>query len=132
MAGLLTIDLSSDDSEMEPISKEENKKNRDHAANYWAFGPAKTAGPNTEYWKEMAIRWKVKPEEAKRQLCANCEYFDDSPDMMKMMENVPLDVFDKDGGGRGYCHKFDFVCGSKRVCMAWDGKSESDSESDDE
>ena len=50
MAGLLTIDLSSDD-EMEPITKEENKKNRDHAANYWAFGPAKTAGPNTEYWK---------------------------------------------------------------------------------
>ena len=129
MAGLLTIDLSSDD-EMEPISKEENKKNRDHCAKYWALGPAKTAGPNTEYWKEMAIRWKVKPEEAKRQLCANCEYFDDTPDMMKMMENVPQDAMDKDGGGRGYCEKWKFICHSLRTCMVWEGKEESESEED--
>ena len=78
----------------------------------------------------MAIRWKVKPEQAKRQLCANCEYFDDTPEMLKMMENVPQDVFDKDGGGRGYCHKFDFICHNLRTCMAWEGKDESESEED--
>ena len=39
---------------------------------------------------------------------------------------------DKDGGGRGYCHKFDFICHNLRTCMAWEGKSESESETEED
>jgi hypothetical protein len=39
------------------------------------------------------------------------------------MEDVPLDAFDMDGGGRGYCHKFDFICHNLRVCQAWERKA---------
>jgi hypothetical protein len=39
------------------------------------------------------------------------------------MESVPLDQYDRDGGGRGYCVKFDFICHNLRVCQAWEEKS---------
>ena len=47
------------------------------------------------------------------------------------MEVVPQDEFDKDGGGRGYCHKFEFICHNLRVCKAWE-KAPVMMESDDE
>jgi hypothetical protein len=28
----------------------------------------------------------------------------------------------RDGGGRGYCHKFDFICHNLRTCQAWEKK----------
>ena len=39
--------------------------------------------------------------------------------------------FDKDGGGRGYCHKFEFICHNLRVCKAWE-KAPVMMENDDE
>jgi hypothetical protein len=68
--------------------------------------------------------------EAKRQRCANCEYFDNTPESMQMMEAVPEDKYDKDGGGRGYCTKFDFICHNLRVCQAWEKKEYVDPEED--
>jgi hypothetical protein len=40
--------------------------------------------------------------------------------MQAKMESITLDKFDMDGGGRGYCEKFDFVCHNLRVCQAWE------------
>jgi hypothetical protein len=42
--------------------------------------------------------------------------------MISQMEAIPLDKYDMDGGGRGYCHKFDFICHNLRTCQAWEGK----------
>jgi hypothetical protein len=84
------------------------------------LGPEKTAEANGEYWRGLSNIWRTSPDQAKRRLCANCEYFDDQPETIEAMEVVPQDEFDADGGGRGYCHKFEFICHNLRVCKSWE------------
>ena len=118
-------DLMSDDDDEGPITARTNIENRRVVIEHWKLGPEKTSvdpKANTAYWNDMATVWNVPAEEARRQLCANCEYFDNLPDRLAEMEAVPLDKFDQDGGGRGYCKKFDFICHSLRTCQAWECK----------
>lgn len=113
----------------ERIDEVTNRANREHVMNNWALGPERASvdpEANSEYWAMMADIWGVPVEEARRQLCANCEYFQNTPDDIEMMEAVPLDEFDMDGGGRGFCEKFDFICHSLRVCQAWECKDVED------
>jgi len=42
--------------------------------------------------------------------------------MMRAMDKIPFNQLDADGGGRGYCHKFDFICHNLRACQAWERK----------
>lgn len=91
----------------------------------WKLGPEKTSikpDANKAFWADLAKAWKVDEKEARRRFCANCEYFNNTPEMQKLMESVPLTRLDMDGGGRGYCHKFDFICHNLRVCQAWEEK----------
>lgn len=107
------------------VSTDENERNMAKVKEYWNLGPEQaSADPsaNSEYWSEMAEAWGISEEEARRQLCANCEYFNNTPKMLEAMENVPYNNFDADGGGRGYCHKFDFICHNLRTCQAWEKK----------
>lgn len=113
---------------IEGLSKESNEKIRDTLMETQMLGPENTQEANTEYWRGLANVWRISPDQAKRRLCANCEYFDDAPETLEAMEVVPQDEFDKDGGGRGYCHKFEFICHNLRVCKAW----EKDMKEDDE
>lgn len=89
----------------------------------WHLGPDK-ASPhpkdNLAYWQTMARVWIVSEDAARRRLCANCEYFDNRPAAMQAMDSVPFNRFDMDGGGRGFCHKFDFICHNLRTCQAWE------------
>lgn len=115
----------------EIVSARENIINRDNAVLYWNLGPEKASvdpKANAEYWQKLASIWQINEAEARRRLCANCEYFDNSAPMQRQMEDIPLDKFDADGGGRGYCTKLDFICHNLRVCQAWEPK---ESESDD-
>jgi hypothetical protein len=41
---------------------------------------------------------------------------------MQLMDAIPLNALDMDGGGRGYCTKFDFICHNLRSCQAWERK----------
>lgn len=107
---------------IEIVSPSENIENRTMVAENWRLGPEKTNENNEDYWLSNAKALQVTVEEAKRQLCANCEYFENTPEMLKEMENIPNDEFDEDGGGRGYCHKFSFICHNLRTCIAWDKK----------
>ena len=114
-----------DVSEDQVGSASQNVANRDKAIKNWALGPTKASvepDANSEYWQQMADLWEIDEAQARRQLCANCEYFDNTPAMQENMESVPLDKFDRDGGGRGYCVKFDFICHNLRVCQAWEEK----------
>jgi hypothetical protein len=106
----------------ETLNTKTNKKHRDLVMSDWNLGPAVMAADNTDYWRNLARIWMMTVGEAKRQRCANCEYFDNTPESMQMMEAVPEDKYDKDGGGRGYCTKFDFICHNLRVCQAWEKK----------
>lgn len=102
-----------------------NVRNRDNVIRNWGLGPEKASvdpKANGAYWQKMADLWDLDEKQARRQLCANCEYFNNTPDMQEKMESVPLDQFDRDGGGRGYCTKFDFICHNLRVCQAWEEK----------
>ena len=116
---------------IEGLTAESNKKTRDTLVVTQMLGPNKVDAPNSEYWRGLANVWRTSPDQAKRRLCANCEYFDDQPDTLEAMEVVPLDEFDKDGGGRGYCHKFEFICHNLRVCKSWE-KAPVMKEEDDE
>jgi hypothetical protein len=114
---------------IEGLTKESNEKIRDTLMETQMLGPENTQEANTDFWRGLANVWRISPDQAKRRLCANCEYFDDAPETLEAMEVVPQDEFDKDGGGRGYCHKFEFCCHSLRVCRQWEkGMKEDDDE----
>ena len=105
------------------VSAAENRKNRQRVIDEWQLGPEKASvdpKANKEYWASVGNAWGMDEKEARRRLCANCEYFKNDPMMQAMMESIPLDKFDMDGGGRGYCEKFDFVCHNLRTCQAWE------------
>lgn len=105
---------------IEGLTAESNKKTRDTLVETQMLGPVKVDAPNSEYWRGLANVWRTSPDQAKRRLCANCEYFEDTPEMLEAMDVVPQDEFDADGGGRGYCHKFEFICHNLRTCKAWE------------
>ena len=103
----------------------ENKANRANVVKNWNLGPVKASPDpkaNAPYWAMMGKVWGVSTAEARCQLCANCEYFDNTPEMQSAMLAIKQDEFDVDGGGRGYCVKFDFACHNLRVCQAWERK----------
>lgn len=116
---------------IEGLTAESNKKTRDTLVETQMLGPVKTGQTNSDYWRSLANVWRISPDQAKRNLCANCEYFDDQPETLEAMEVVPQDEFDKDGGGRGYCHKFEFICHNLRTCKAWE-KAEPMKEADED
>ena len=105
------------------VSTEENKTNTDSTIKEWRLGPLEPSDEpdaNKPYWQDMAKVWKINEIEARRQRCSNCEYFENSPEMMMMMEEIPRNEFDTNAGGRGYCHRFEFICHNLRTCQAWE------------
>jgi len=107
------------------VNTEENKANTELAIKEWRLGPLKPSDEptaNKPYWQDLANVWKITEGEARRQRCANCEYFENTPEMIMMMEEIPRNAFDADAGGRGYCHKLDLICHNLRACQAWERK----------
>lgn len=89
----------------------------------WGLGPVKgidNSRGNTPFWRAKAKKWYISLEEARRRNCANCEYGKIDPEYLEAMEHVPYNKYDKDGGMRVWCDKFDFICHATRVCEAWD------------
>lgn len=122
--GFMSIESRSTDKILPTMpSARENKETTQRLQEEWNLGPKATSvdpKDNKPYWNKMAAVWDVTEAEARRQLCANCEYFKDSPMWIEAMESIPLNEFDMDGGGRGYCTKFDFICHNLRTCQAWE------------
>lgn len=109
--------------EPDMVTPAQNKKNTENVRKNWFLGPEKTSvepTANKEYWSKLAAIMQVTEPVARRRFCGNCEYGDNTPEILKAMEAIPLNELDMDGGGRFYCHLFDFVCHSLRVCQAWE------------
>lgn len=107
----------------EIVDAKTNAKNAEMVIQEWNLGPetpSEVPGENAEYWKGMADRWQIEEAEARRRMCANCEYFCNTPGMMMAMEDIPFNEMDEGAGGRGYCKKFSFICHNLRTCQAWD------------
>jgi hypothetical protein len=105
-------------------SAKEIASNTKNAIDNYSLGAVNPDLPNTEYWAKMAKMFRITPAEVKRQRCANCEYYDNTPEMFEAMEAIPLNKFDLYDGQvqRGYCHKLDFICHTSRLCSAWEKK----------
>ncbi len=125
MKGLMAP--TDDEMPMCPViaTTEENKANTERTIKEWCLGPLKASDEpeaNKPYWQDMAKVWNINEAAARRQLCSNCEYFENTPEMIMMMEDIPRNSFDTNAGGRGYCHKFEFICHNLRSCQAWEYK----------
>ena len=110
---------------MEIKSSEENTKNAKNVIDNWnllPMNPSEEPTANKADWVKFAKIMGVTEEEARSMLCANCEYYNNSKDMMLQMNKIPFNDSDKNAGGRGYCHKFDFICHNLRTCQAWEPK----------
>jgi len=89
----------------------------------WHLGPKIAVDNNqgnNEFWGNMAKVWRVTDKEARRKSCANCEYGHIDPEHLEAMEHIPYNKFDKDGGMRVWCDRFDFICHATRVCQNWE------------
>jgi hypothetical protein len=109
------------------ITPEENKENTQNVIENWYLGPDEPSSDpeaNVDYWDSFAEIMNIDGDQARRMFCANCEYFDNSVGMIAKMEAIPYNDFDVNGGGRGYCTKFDFICHNLRVCQAWEEDEE--------
>lgn len=109
------------------VSGSVNDLNMQNAIANWHLGPEVASidpEANREYWAKMAELWGVNEAEARRRLCANCEYFNNSAEMQRAMEDIPFNAYDADGGGRGWCEKLNFICHNLRVCQAWEAEEE--------
>lgn len=114
-----------EDDDTGELTAKQNVANRDLVVRDWMLGPEKTSvdpEANAPYWQEISAAWNVSEAEARLRFCANCEYYDNTPAQQQRMLAVPNDKFDMDGGGRGFCVKFDFICHNLRVCQAWEEK----------
>lgn len=100
-------------------------KNTENAVKNWNLGPAQVDKPNDPYWAKAAKLFDVPVGEAKRRVCSNCEYFENTPEKLRQMESIPLNRFDIYGSPyhRGYCHKLHIICHTTRSCQAWEEKS---------
>jgi len=120
---------------MEELTPRINKENLKLVLDNYSLGPLVTSiypDGNKMYWTQLSKIWRVPEEQARNRLCANCEYFNNTTRAMEYMSIVPIDSLDEDGGGRGYCVKFDFICHNLRTCSAWEEKEfeEPDDEED--
>jgi len=107
------------------ITAATNKANTQNAMDNWMLGPMVPGvkpSLNKDYWQELAAAWLISEAEARRRLCSNCEYYDNTPETKAEMEAIPLNSFDVGAGSRGFCTKLDFICHDIRVCLAWDRK----------
>lgn len=98
--------------------------NTENAIQNWNLGPAVVDQPNDPYWAKAAQVFGVSVPEARRRLCVNCEYYDNTVERLAEMEQVPLNKYDIYGSQahRGYCHKLHFICHTTRSCQAWEEK----------
>lgn len=125
MAKAPTMILMPGEDDEPAITEKTNVQNRNLVVRSWGLGPEKTSiapTANGPFWREMAAAWNVSDAEARRRFCSNCEYYNNTPEKLAECEAVPLDKYDEDGGGRGFCVRFDFICHSLRVCQAWECK----------
>lgn len=110
---------------MKITTEEENNTNMENVKKYWFLGPEVPSiyfTDNVPYWSKLAEIWKVTESVARRRLCSNCEYYNNTEDMQRQMEVIPLNKWDVDAGGRGYCHKFNFICHSLRTCQSQENR----------
>lgn len=115
--------------EAKQLTVKENAETLKRLVADWGLGPSvgiDNMQGNASFWISAARKWNISVEEARRRSCANCEYGEISPEYLEAMEHIPYNKYDKDGGMRVWCEKWDFICHALRVCQSWDPADEED------
>ena len=78
-----------------------NTRNRQNAIDNFLYGPPNPALESMQYWKRLAEVWQKEPtmetlKEVQTMRCANCSFFDESPQMLECLPPNP-DEYDKEG-----------------------------------
>jgi hypothetical protein len=112
----LEISIEIEEAEESKFDEAENAKTVKYMEESQMFGPKDPSKPSSDFWRDLANYWRIAPDQAKRKLCSNCEYGDDSPETKEMYGDMAI-----------YCKKFEFVCGEGKTCKRWEhGESEGD------
>ena len=98
--------------------------NTEKAIENWNLGPAVVDQPDDPYWVKAAQIFGTSVHEAKRRICCNCEYYENTPEKLAELEAIPLNKYDiyNSTYHRGYCHKLRIICHTTRSCQAWEEK----------
>lgn len=101
-----------------------NLKNRQRCIDEANYGPLNPNEPNEDYWQAKADMFKGDVESAKKALCANCAFFNQTKAILDCIAEgiggTQKEEWDTiDAGDLGYCEAFDFKCASARTCNAW-------------
>jgi hypothetical protein len=101
-----------------------NLKNRQKCIDDADYGPLNPNEPNEDYWKAKADMFKGDVESAKKALCGNCSFFNQTKAILNCIaEGIGGTLKEEwdtiEAGDLGYCEAFDFKCASARTCNAW-------------
>jgi hypothetical protein len=101
-----------------------NLKNRQKCIDDADYGPLNPNEPNEDYWKAKADMFKGDIESAKKALCGNCSFFNQTKAILNCIAEgiggTQKEEWDTiEAGDLGYCEAFDFKCASARTCNAW-------------
>lgn len=103
-----------------------NLENRQHAIDTAHYGPLNPNEPNEEYWKKKADMFQSDITSAKKALCGNCSFFNQTQKILDCIatgiaqgESLSDPWSTIDAGDLGYCEAFDFKCAANRTCDAW-------------
>jgi len=101
-----------------------NLKNRQRCIDEANYGPLNPNEPNEDYWKAKADMFKGDVESAKKALCANCSFFNQTKAILNCIAEgiggTSKEEWDTiEAGDLGYCEAFDFKCAAARTCDAW-------------
>jgi hypothetical protein len=111
----LEISIEIEEAEESKFDMAENAKTVKYMEETQMYGPQDPSKPNGEFWRNLANYWRIAPDQAKRKLCSNCEYGDDSPETKEMYGDEAI-----------YCKKFEFVCGEGKTCKMWESSQGED------
>jgi hypothetical protein len=99
-----------------------NLSNRQKAIDEANYGPQNPNEPNNDYWKAKANMFQGDVKDAKKALCGNCSFFNQTKKILDCIaEGIGgEDAYDTiEAGDLGLCEAFDFKCASARTCDAW-------------
>ena len=133
------------DCPVEAQYKEVNLANHLLAIKLANLGPADPRQPNTLYWGDKMALWMVEEGKARSQLCMNCGYYDESPEMLACIaqgeggtlkpSELPVEPkwADISGMPSAICTRWNITCSALRTCDDWEAyEHESEDETETE
>ena len=103
-----------------------NIKNHKRTIKLFGLGPADPRQPNDKFWKDKAERWQVSEGDARGRLCANCEHYIMTSDILDCIEEGPAKNFktsmvdpklvDIESQPQAYCSLYEITCSPLRTC----------------